>query len=262
MEKTPFGEQLRREREMRGVTLDEISAATRISVRFLEALESAQWKQLPGGVFNRGFIRSVARYLGLDEESLIAEYVSETTNRSEPPSAASQQPLPGRAAKIAIVVTIFIGVVALGWAGYKWIARRKAHLVPPASASALPRTAPAFRSSASRPAARPSAPAKTSSLSSGAGAASPAASDEAALELKVEAGNSCEVSVSADGAALFSGSMQPGDQKVFRAKKSVEIYASDSSAVLLELNGQLMPPVGPAGQPGKLTLTRDNLKKP
>ena len=41
---------------MRGVSLEEIAAATRISTRFLEALESGQWEQLPGGAFNRGFI--------------------------------------------------------------------------------------------------------------------------------------------------------------------------------------------------------------
>ncbi len=63
---------------MRGVTLEEISAATRISLRFLEALESEQWDSLPGGIFNRGFIRAVARFLGLNEESLVAEYAHPT----------------------------------------------------------------------------------------------------------------------------------------------------------------------------------------
>jgi len=69
-----FGEHLRREREMRGISLEEIASATRIGTRFLEAMESEQWSQLPGGVFNRGFVRSVAHHLGLDEEALLAEY--------------------------------------------------------------------------------------------------------------------------------------------------------------------------------------------
>ena len=69
-----FGERLKRERELREVTLEEITSATRIGPRFLEALENEQWEKLPGGVFNRGFVRSVARYLGLDEESFLAEY--------------------------------------------------------------------------------------------------------------------------------------------------------------------------------------------
>src|SRR5580698_10627669 len=78
-----FGESLKREREMRGVTLEEISAATRIATRFLQAIENEQWEQLPGGVFNRGFVRAVARYLGLDEDSLVAEYALQTKGRPD-----------------------------------------------------------------------------------------------------------------------------------------------------------------------------------
>ncbi|HTS67466.1 MAG TPA: RodZ domain-containing protein [Terriglobia bacterium] len=69
-----FGENLRREREMRGVSLDEISAATKISLRFLDAIEREDFAKLPGGIFSRSFIRSYARYLGLDEERVVAEY--------------------------------------------------------------------------------------------------------------------------------------------------------------------------------------------
>jgi len=74
MAKGSFGERLKRERELREVTLEEITSATRIGPRFLEALENEEWEKLPGGVFNRGFVRSVARYLGLDEEVLLGEY--------------------------------------------------------------------------------------------------------------------------------------------------------------------------------------------
>src|SRR5579872_5972741 len=69
-----FGENLRREREMRGVSLEEISAATKISLRFLDAIEREDFAKLPGGIFSRSFIRSYARYLGLDEERVVAEY--------------------------------------------------------------------------------------------------------------------------------------------------------------------------------------------
>src|SRR6202166_3386942 len=69
-----FGERLKRERELREVAPNEIVVATRISLRFLEALENEDWDKLPGGVFNRGFVRAIARFLGLDEENLLAEY--------------------------------------------------------------------------------------------------------------------------------------------------------------------------------------------
>jgi cytoskeleton protein RodZ len=69
-----FGERLKRERELREVTLEEITQATRIGSRFMQALENEEWDKLPGGVFNRGFVRSIAHYLGLDEEAFLAEY--------------------------------------------------------------------------------------------------------------------------------------------------------------------------------------------
>lgn len=69
-----FGDNLRREREMRGISLQEISDTTKISVRFLECLEAEEFSKLPGGIFIRSFIRSYANYLGLDEEQVMAEY--------------------------------------------------------------------------------------------------------------------------------------------------------------------------------------------
>jgi cytoskeleton protein RodZ len=69
-----FGESLRREREMRGVSLEEISATTKINLRFLQALEAEDFAKIPGGLFTRSFLRAYADYLGLDAERVLAEY--------------------------------------------------------------------------------------------------------------------------------------------------------------------------------------------
>ena len=69
-----FGENLRREREMRGVSLEEIRDATKIGMRALKAMEDDQFEKLPGGIFTRSFIRTYAKYLGLDEEKIMAEF--------------------------------------------------------------------------------------------------------------------------------------------------------------------------------------------
>lgn len=112
-----FGEHLKREREMRGVSLEEISAATRISVRFLEALENEQWERLPGGIFNRGFIRSVARFLGMDEENLVAEYAMETHERPEI-AVWTKEPVRKRTNWAAIGSTIAIVILIIAGAWY------------------------------------------------------------------------------------------------------------------------------------------------
>ena len=71
-----FGEQLRQARESQNITLQEIAATTKISSRSLQALESEQFDQLPGGIFNKGFVRAYARYVGLDEEKMLAAYMA------------------------------------------------------------------------------------------------------------------------------------------------------------------------------------------
>jgi len=71
-----FGERIRREREMRNITLDEIVNATKIGSRTLRALEDEDFSKLPGGIFNKGFVRAYARYLGIDEEQAVADYLA------------------------------------------------------------------------------------------------------------------------------------------------------------------------------------------
>src|SRR6516225_3669883 len=71
-----FGEELRRERESRGIALEEITDSTKISGRHLSALEGEQFAQLPGGVFNKGIVRGYARVVGLDEEAWVERYMS------------------------------------------------------------------------------------------------------------------------------------------------------------------------------------------
>src|SRR3974377_1595829 len=88
MARGTFGERLKRERELREVPMQEITQATRITSRFLEALENEDWDKLPGGVFNRGFVRSIARYLGLDEETLLGEY--DLAPGAQPPPATER----------------------------------------------------------------------------------------------------------------------------------------------------------------------------
>jgi cytoskeleton protein RodZ len=78
-----FGDRLRRERELRGITLQEISESTKISKKSLEALEKEEFEALPGGVFNRGFVRSYAKYVGLNPDEAIADYLTAAQERSE-----------------------------------------------------------------------------------------------------------------------------------------------------------------------------------
>ncbi len=72
-----FGEELKRERELRSISLREVAESTKINIRYLEALERNDFSQLPGGVFNKGFVRAVSQFIGVDEEAMINAYLLE-----------------------------------------------------------------------------------------------------------------------------------------------------------------------------------------
>lgn len=260
MQEAPFGEHLRREREMRGVTLEEVSIATRISTRFLEALEKEQWEQLPGGIFNRGFIRSVARFLGLDEENLIAEYDLATqgnhgTLLREETAAALRS---GRFGVVAILATMG-AVLAAGGLVYQHYGSRTwgwMKASPPSTASP---TEPASAPMATVPSDSKAVGARSAAVNPPGDTVSSTGRD--ILELKVEVGKPADIRVVADGKTVFSGRLPAGAAHSFHAREKFFVSASESSAILLDLNGQTVPPLGPPGQPGSVTLTRSDLKK-
>ena len=69
-----LGEKLRQAREERGITLSEVAEQTRISSIYLEAIDHDDYRNLPGGIFNRGFVKSYAKYVGVDEQEALLDY--------------------------------------------------------------------------------------------------------------------------------------------------------------------------------------------
>jgi cytoskeletal protein RodZ len=133
MARGTFGERLKRERELREVPMEEITLATRIGPRFLEALENEDWEKLPGGVFNRGFVRSIARYLGLDEEAFLAEYdlahnahaqLLEQKHMQKVEEYIPQTPLWVHIAFVLGTLVVLAGLIAGGIYGWRRYVRR------------------------------------------------------------------------------------------------------------------------------------------
>ena len=145
-----FGENLRREREMRGVSLEEISSATKISLRFLEAIEREDFSKLPGGIFSRSFIRSYARYLGLDEERVVTEFQLAAQPQADfdlHRMAAGNASSGRQSARTPLIATL-VAVVLLagGYALFRYSRRAaEAPIPPPPAPVETPKpTAPSF----------------------------------------------------------------------------------------------------------------------
>lgn len=233
-----FGEELRKEREIRGISLAEIAEATKVSKRFLGAIENDDFKTLPAPVFTRGFVREYARYLGLNAEEMVTRYAHfldaegkapedvplPLRSSDRPPVDASGR---GSGRRPLSVLLILVGLAALGAAGWFAFAKfRPQPALAPAESDAVPAI----------PAAEPStAPAS---------AASPDP-----LTLKIEAVQDVWIVLHADGKRVLSGTMRAGEERSFSAAEQFEFETvGNARALAVTLNGFELPPLGGDGQ--------------
>jgi cytoskeletal protein RodZ len=148
MAKGSFGELLKRERELREISLHELTKATRVAPRFLEALENEQWDKLPGGVFNRGVVRAIARYLGLSEDRFLSEYdlARGWNGMSGPAETPNSIASPSKWRFGLVLIVILVGIAGLLAGGvYAWrryAAHRAARRTP---TSSMQSSSPAVR---------------------------------------------------------------------------------------------------------------------
>src|SRR5512139_3261919 len=109
-----FGDNLRREREVRGVSLREIAEGTKIAVRFLQALEEDRVDVLPGGLFPRAFVKQYALFLGLDSDKAAADFIAahgETPiERRARPEIPRRLPISVGQAFLAVVAVLAVGL--------------------------------------------------------------------------------------------------------------------------------------------------------
>ncbi len=285
-----FGENLQREREMRGVTLQEISAATKIGVRFLQALEAEEFGKVPGGIFTRSFIRTYAKYLGLDEERVLAEYQlvahpkpdfdlnRMTASRSTSGHQGSRGPLLG----------LFLAILLIsgGFGVYRYSHRTTetasnerppAQSPPPAAtpaAASQPTSVPATGPDSTQPAAGQTAPpvqdlGSAGTATSVAGGSQPGASPapagfpetDGSLILQVAATEPSWVAVEADGKAVLQRVLSPSDIQTIKAREYLDVTTGNALGIILTLNGETLKPLGRRGEVKSIHLTRKDVKK-
>ncbi|HEX3107653.1 MAG TPA: RodZ domain-containing protein [Thermoanaerobaculia bacterium] len=243
-----FGEELRREREIRAISLKEIADATKISKRFLDAIERNDHKTLPAPVFTRGFVREYARYLGLNAEEMVNRYNYAaagddrieksahldrlTPKPSDAPVAPPKRGIPSPLARVDRNIYLFLLVTAALAAVIWWAVARKrearneeTRVVAPV-VTAKPKRAPAQ-------------PAEN---------ATAAAQDEI-LHLTVDMNDNSWIQLEADGVSVFNDEMKRGDHRVFDAKNQFRFKTIGNAAgPKLSLNGVQIPPLGREGK--------------
>jgi len=243
-----FGEELRREREIRGISLKEISDATKISKRFLEAIERNDHRTLPAPVFTRGFVREYARYLGLNAEEMVTRYnyaavgddrIEQSSHLQQLVRPATPEPKGIPRARIdRNVVLLLVIVVALSlmtwWA---WRFKREARAeVAVDTASTVPVHQHAVP------------PAATQAAAATAAAPTTTAPDDL-LHLTLDLTADSWITLDVDGKTAVSDEMKRGDHRTFNAHDGFRFKTiGNAGGVSLTINGVRMAPMGKDGK--------------
>lgn len=113
-----LGEKLREAREERGISLTEVAEQTRISPHYIESIERDDYKPLPGGIFNKGFIKSFAKYVGVNEQEALSDYlglIAENEGKeNEDLKTYKPEVLTDDNSSRSIIPTIIIAAIILG----------------------------------------------------------------------------------------------------------------------------------------------------
>jgi len=263
-----FGAKLKLQREQRGVTLEQISETTKIGGRFLRALEDDRFDQLPGGIFNKGFVRSYARCVGMDEDEAVAGYLDATGANPDKPEPSlplpevRPEPRESQAADLPWgVLAILLLIAALGLAiwGFRNRQTERNQLAPPLQpANSSPTTVPsaAFGHTLAPAPANPSAtPTPVGQAKSpppqppsAKPASKPLSSSSRPLGLEIRAREDSWISITVDGEVMMRDTMAAGTQKSIHASREILVKAGNVGGLDFEFNGKPMPSQGNIGE--------------
>ena len=224
-----FGDWLRRQREMREINLRDIADRTKISLRYLEAMEADRFDLLPAPIFAKGFLREYARYVGLSPDDVVNHYLSvhhpeelpadpkeDTKVRMRPKHVDPGQPPVRRNWSYGLVLALAGVVLLVLVAVAAWFADRRGD-EPATAAQAPPIAAPPA------PAVRPPA--------------APPPEPQAPIEVSLDFTKDCWVEAVIDGKNRFSELRVQGEALQLEAEQSIVLKLGNAGAVDVQVNG-------------------------
>jgi transcriptional regulator with XRE-family HTH domain len=239
---TNFGASLKKARESKGISLDQIAIETRISSRFLTAIENEEFHLLPGGIFNRGFVRAYAEQVGIDPDQAVADY-ERIAGIAEPAQTTAAAVNPPAARIERNLYAIAIGALVLLVVLFYLLTRDsdKAQSAAPGPAQ-IQAPAPAPQTVEAAPEPEPPPPPET-------------------LSLELVAKQATWIKITTDGNTVVSGEiLEVGMTRKFTAQNSIDLTIGNAAGLNLKINDMLSKPLGRAGQVRELNITQDNFK--
>ncbi|HEV7518215.1 MAG TPA: helix-turn-helix domain-containing protein [Thermoanaerobaculia bacterium] len=270
-----FGTWLRRQRELREISLRDVAERTKISLRYLEAMEEDRFDLLPAPVFAKGFLREYARYVGLSPDEVVNHWLA-VQQAGERPEGDEEEESAGSSRRRLSRVLLLLALLALA-ALVAFLVYRQQHpaaAVPSAPVGAAPVLPAAPPPSSSQPAAvtspRPEGASTTTAAALPAAppanpAPPPAPETEAPpapLEVNLDFSRECWVEALIDGKKRIAEQRVAGEALRLPAEQTVQLTLGDAGAAEVQVNGTPLPlPVTGKGQVLKdFTIDLDTLK--
>jgi cytoskeleton protein RodZ len=288
--------ELKSEREKRKISLAQIAADTRISLRYLQSLEEGRYGDLPGGMYNRAFLRAYCESLNLNQQEIMQRYEAEISPFLDRPlkskALLSQKNAPPRVSPI-LAWSLMLLISATGiFLSRKWIAtvfspyfsHRQEPIVPHELArqpAAMPTAAPTkenpppptiqttqIEDTTGTPAAatelKPTEPTsaftQAPAIPSNQEITAPEPAAPSALRLEIIATEDCWISVDRDGNRAIRKTLKPGEVQQVRASEQFSIILGNAGGVRIKINGKTAKSFGKSGEVVTIQINEKNLQ--
>ncbi len=250
----------------RGWSLDEVNRSTRISLKYLEAMETDVRQAFPAAFFYRSFVLQYARKLGLDEAKINTALDAALASEAPPalPGQNFHHPLlardlarihtPRRSRRFSGKLAVSLGSLAIALAASSalssWWNRPHAK-IQAAQQQPLSKQTVAAR--------KPAKPAEVATAPVPAPA--PAVSAEKApVRLNLSATEPTWLSVSSDGKPAFRGMLQPQQTRELEAEQTAHLIVGNAGGLIVEWNGRTLGPIGRRGQVRVVSFTPEGYR--
>jgi hypothetical protein len=225
-----FGAYLRELRQAKGFSIEEVSRATRVSARYLEALEAEALSALPAPVFTKGFIRAYCQSLGEPSDEALSRYRERVGESSTPPPPGPPARLLESRARGPVLVSLVLliafglGLFVLTLSLQSRVQKIEVSTPPPASP-------------ASTAIAHPGVVSRESAMPAQGGPA----------RLVARAIEPTWISVQTDDGQVVQELLPAGATREWISPKRFVLSIGNAGGITLELNGQPVPPLGASG---------------
>ncbi|MFD8215514.1 helix-turn-helix domain-containing protein [Streptomyces sp. NPDC059697] len=250
------GRALRQARIEAGLTVDDVSNATRVRIAIVHSIEQDDFAPCGGDVYARGHVRTLARAVRLDPDPLLARYDAEHGGRPAPTPAAplfeAERIRPERRGPNWTAAMVAAIVAVIGFVGFTVVKGSGGSDAKSSVAEGSTPTASTSTTSASPKISKPADPKPEPSDS----AIAAAPQDKVTVQVSAPDGRSWISAKDHNGRLLFDGLLKQGESKTFQDKTKIDLVLGDAGAIKLYVNGKKIEDQFQPGQVERLTYTK------